>query len=63
MSVFEMKMLRWISEDIKKDKIQNKKICLKIERVLRWFDHVQMRAINTTIREIVSLFKLREKRE
>ena len=46
-----MKMLRWISEDIKKDKIQNKKICLKIERVLRWFDHVQMRAINTTIRD------------
>lgn len=58
-----MKMLRWIIEDIKKDKIQNKKICLRIKRVLRWFDHVQMRAINTTIREIVSLFKLREKRE
>jgi hypothetical protein len=41
-----MKMLRWICEDIKKDEIQNKKICLKIERVLRWFDHVQRKIKN-----------------
>ncbi len=26
-----MKMLRWISEDARKDRIQNEKICLKIK--------------------------------
>ena len=46
-----MKMLRWISEDARKDKIQNEEICLKIERVLRWFGHVQRRAINTPIKD------------
>jgi hypothetical protein len=59
MSVIEIRMLRWISGITKKNKIRNEKICLKIgvapidekmrESCLRWFGHVQRRAINALI--------------
>ena len=56
-----MQMLRWMSENIRKNRIQNKEIHLKIrvtpidekmrESHLRWFGHVQRRAINAPIRK------------
>ena len=59
MSVIEIRMLRWISGITKKNNIRNEKICLKIgvapidekvrESCLRWFGHVQRRAINALI--------------
>jgi hypothetical protein len=51
MSVVELRMLRWISRNIRKDRIRNEEIFLKIgmtpinekmrENHLRWFGHVQ----------------------
>ena len=65
MSVAEMRMLRWISENTWKDRIWNEEIYLKIgvapidenmrKNHLRWFDHVQRRTINTPIRKWVDL--------
>lgn len=59
--VVQMRMLRWISGTTWKDKIRNEEICLNIgvasidekmkESRLRWFDHVQRRAINVPIRK------------
>jgi hypothetical protein len=61
MSVAEMRMLRYISGNIRKDMIRNEKIRLKIgvtsidekmrECHLRWFGHVQGREINASVRK------------
>ena len=65
MSVAEMRILRWTSENTWKDRIWNEEICLKIgvapidenmrKNHLRWFDHVQRRAINAPVRKWVDL--------
>ena len=54
-------MLRYISENKRKDGTQNEEIHLKIaaaliddkmrESHLKWFDHIQRRAINATVRK------------
>ena len=56
-----MRMLRWISENAHKNRIQNEEIYLKVgvtpinkkmkEICLRWFGHVQSKAINVLIRK------------
>ena len=56
-----MGMLSWISENTRKDGIQNEGIRLKIrmapidekmrESRLRWFDHMQRREINAPVRK------------
>ena len=56
-----MRMLRWISGNIWKDKIRNEDIRLKIavapsdekmrENLLKWFGHVQRRASNEQVRK------------
>ena len=56
-----MRMLRWVSENTRKDRILNEKIRLKIgvapidkkmrESHLRWFGHVQRREINAPMRD------------
>ena len=61
MSVMEMRMLRWISGNTRKDRIQNEKIRLNIgltpidvkmrESRLRLFGHVQRREINALARK------------
>ena len=61
MTVTNMRMLRWISENIWKYMIRNEKIHQKIgvapidenmgESHLREFGHVQKRAINTPVRK------------
>ena len=61
MSVAEMWMLKWKSGNIRKDRIQNEEIHLKIgvapidgkmrESHLRWFGHVQRRAIYVPMRK------------
>ena len=66
MSIVEMRMLRWISENIRKNMIWNEKIHLKIrvtlidenmrESHLRWFCHIQRRAINIPMRKQMSLY-------
>ena len=63
MSVAEMRILSWISWNAQKDRIRNKEICLKIlmkrlENCLRWFGHVQRKAVNAFLR--VSRSKLSE---
>lgn len=60
-SITEMRMLKWISENTWKDKIQNEKICIKIrvapidekmkENHLRWFGHVQRRATDAPVKQ------------
>ena len=62
MSVIEMRMLIWISENKWNDRIWDEEIHLKIgvvptdekmrESRLRWFGHVQRRAINAPVRKI-----------
>lgn len=54
-------MLKWISENTRKDKIQNEEIRKKIrvppinekmrENHLRWFGHVQRRATNAAVKK------------
>ena len=61
MSVIEMRMLIWISENKWNDRIWDEEIHLKIgvvptdekmrESHLRWFGHVQRRAINAPVRK------------
>jgi hypothetical protein len=61
MSVTKMRMLRWISWKTRKDRIQNEEIRMKIgvapidemmrKSQLRWFDHVQMRAITAPVKK------------
>ena len=56
-----MRMLKWISENTRKDKIQNEEIRIKIrvapinekmrENHLRWFGHVQRRATNAPVKK------------
>ena len=62
MSVVEMKMLRQLSVNTREYEIQNEEIRLMIgvgpidenmrESPLKWFDHVQRRAINVSVRKI-----------
>ena len=62
MSVIEMRMLIWISENKWNDRIWDEEIHLKIgvvptdekmrESYLKWFGHVQRRAINAPVRKI-----------
>jgi hypothetical protein len=57
-----MRMLRWISGNIRKYKFRNEKICLKIgvapidkkvrKSRLRWLSHVTMRVINALIERV-----------
>ena len=56
-----MRMLKWISENTRKDKIQNEEIRIKIrvapidekmrENHLRWFGRVQRRAIDAPVKK------------
>jgi hypothetical protein len=55
-----MRMLRWISGNTRKDRIRNEEIRLKVgvapideemRKSLRWFGHVQRRAINALVRQ------------
>ena len=56
-----MRMLRWLSGNTRKYRIQNEKTSFKIavtlidekmkESHLRWFGHVQRRAINALVRK------------
>ena len=56
-----MRMLKWISENTRKDKIQNEEIRIKVrvapinekmrENHLRWFGHVQRRATNAPVKK------------
>lgn len=71
-SVVEMRMLRWVSENTWKDWIQNEEIPLKIrvthivEKMrwsdLRWFDYIQRRAINALVRKM-SRFRMRKQKK
>ena len=59
--ISEMRMLRWIRRNTRKDRIQNKETHLKIgvtpidektrENRLKQFAYVQVRAINTPVRK------------
>jgi hypothetical protein len=61
MRVAEMRILRWIDKNTRKNRIRNEKILLKIgvtpidekmrESCLRWFGHVQRREINAPVRK------------
>ena len=72
--ISEMRMLRWIRRNTRKDRIQNKETHLKIgvtpidektrENRLKQFAYVQVRAINTPVRknELIQV-KGKEKRK
>lgn len=51
-SVAEMRMLRWISDHMRQNRIMNKIIRKKgmVESYLTWFGHVQRRPIEALVR-------------
>lgn len=63
MSVVEMRTVRWMSGTTLNDRINNENIRDKLEAApvedkmrenhLRWFDHVESRLIDATVRRIV----------
>lgn len=65
MNVVEIRMLKWISENMRKDRIYNEEIHLKIKIVpidkkikdchLRLFDQVKMITINKPLRKSDSI--------
>ena len=75
MSVAEIRMLRWISGNTRKDKIQTKENCLKIrvtpidekmrESCLSWFGHVHRITKNERVKksELIQVERTKKHRE
>ena len=61
MSVAEMRMLRWMCDNTRRDKMRNEDIRTKIsiasieekmrKNCLRWFDHVRRRPTDASVRQ------------
>ena len=74
MSIAKIRMLRWINGNKRKNRIRNEGIHLKIEVTpidekmrkgpLRWFGHVQRKAINPLMRkcELTQVERMKKKR-
>ena len=74
MSVAEMRMLRWINGNTRKDRIRNEEIYLKIgvapidekmiESNLKWLGHVQRISINASVRksELIQVERIKKGR-
>jgi len=71
MSVVEMRMLRWMSGNTRKDRIWNEEICLKIgvapideklrEIRLRWFIHVRVTNARVRKSKLIQVEKTKRK--
>jgi hypothetical protein len=63
LSIAEMRMLRWICDNTKRDRVRNDDIRERlgmspvkeklVQHRLRWFEHIQQRPVETPVRSVV----------